>query len=488
VNRRDLDLFIGGSWTAAQSRERISVANPARTSEVVGSIAAGAPADVDRAVAAAKAAQRGWAALSLGDRADRLRAAGANLASIDPAAPEALTREMGKVLAESQMDFQTPPMVWSHYLQDVPATEELFTERFSDEFGDVLIRRRPFGVVGAIVPWNWPIALLGVKLGPALLAGNTIVAVPSPNASLGVLLAVEALATALPAGVVNVVTGLGDQVGAALAGHPDVRMVAFTGGTEVGRAVARTAAGALKPTVLELGGNDAAVLLDDAVVTDALVRSLAAGFTMTSGQVCFAIKRLYVHESLFADVVGALSDVLSEAVVGDGLDPAVTMGPLANRRQFDRVRALVAEAESAGAKVQALGRQRDPGTWQDGFFELPQLITDVDPGAGIVVEEQFGPALPVLPFETDEQALELVNGTDYGLTCSIWSADSQRALRLAERAETGVATINQHGMLGFDIRAPFGGTKSSGHGREMGNEGLLEFTWSQQVNDRHPQF
>jgi aldehyde dehydrogenase len=488
VNGRDLDLFIDGSWTATGSGERIPIPNPARTSEVVGSIAAGSPADVDRAVAVAKAAQQEWAALGLAGRADRLRAAAAKLLAIDEGAARTLTREMGKVLAEARMDFQTPAWVWSHYLENLPATEALLTERFADDLGEVLIRRRPFGVVGAIVPWNWPVTLLGVKLGPALLAGNAVVAVPSPNASLSVLLAVEALAEALPPGVVNVVTGLGDQVGAALAGHPDVGMVAFTGGTEVGRAVARAASATVKPTVLELGGNDAAVLLEDAVVTDDVVRSLAAGFSMTSGQVCFAIKRLYVHESLYSEVVGKLSDALDATVVGDGLDPEVTMGPLANRRQFDRLRSLVGEAETAGAKVATVGRQRDAATWDQGHFQLPQLITDVDRDARIVTEEQFGPALPILPFGTDDEAIGLVNGTPYGLTCSLWSADAVRARQLADRVDAGVVTINQHGMTGFDVRAPFGGTKASGHGREMGNEGLLEFTWSQQVNDRHPQF
>lgn len=478
-------MLVDGVRTGATGGDRIPVTNPARTTETVGSIPAGSPEDVDKAVAAAQRAQRNWSQLSLGERAEGIRQAGARLASIPPPdGPEVLTREMGKVLGESVLDFQTPPWVWSHHLDDLPATEALLTTRFAD--GDVLVRRRPVGVVGAIVPWNWPIALLGVKLGPALLAGNTVVAVPSPYASLSVLLAVEAMAEALPPGAVNVVTGSGDRVGAALSAHPDVGMVAFTGGTAVGRAVAEATGRSLKPAVLELGGNDAAVLLEDAEVTDDLVRNLATGFAMTSGQVCFAIKRLYVHDSLFSEVVDRLADALDETVVGDGLDPEVTMGPLANRRQFEHVASLVHEAAAAGAKIRTVGRRRDPDSWDGGYFRLPQLVTDVDRHARIVAEEQFGPALPILPFRTDDEAIELVNSTRYGLTCSLWSADRDRARALADRVDVGVVSINKHGMAAFDVRAPFGGTKDSGFGREMGDEGLLEFTWSQQVNDHHP--
>ncbi|MEU6320724.1 aldehyde dehydrogenase family protein [Streptomyces sp. NPDC047009] len=481
----DLKMYIDGHWQDAGSGDRIAVRNPARTAEVVGSVPDGRAEDVDRAVAAAHRAQREWARLPLADRAAHLKEAAAKLASIDPSGPEALTREMGKILAESVMDFQAPPWAWSYYLDDLDGVEGLLTERLSDEAGGLEIRRRPVGVVGAIVPWNWPIALLGVKLGPALLAGNTVVAVPSPYAPLGVLKAIEAIGGVLPPGVVNVVTGLGEYVGAALAAHPDVAMVAFTGGADAGRSVAQTLASDFRRGVFELGGNDAAVLLDDVTVDDALVRGLAAGFTMTSGQVCFAVKRLYVHESVFADVVAGLGDVLQAAVVGDGLDPDVTMGPLANERQFKWFRGLLAEAEAAGASVRSFGSPRDAASWDQGFFHLPTLVTGVRPDERIVTKEQFGPALPVIPFRTDEEAVAVANGTDYGLTASIWSADRSRAWELAGRVDAGVVAVNKHGFASFDVRAPFGGVKSSGYGREMGRDGLLEFTWAQQLNDRH---
>ncbi|WP_326791428.1 aldehyde dehydrogenase family protein [Streptomyces sp. NBC_00841] len=485
MNAFDLQMYIDGQWYDPARSERIPVHNPACTAQVVGSVPDGRAEDVDRAVAAAQRAQLDWAGLPLAERATHLAQAAARLASIDESGPRALTQEMGKILAESVMDFQSPPWVWSYYLDDLDGVERLLTERLSDEAGDLEIRRRPVGVVGAIVPWNWPIALLGVKLGPALLAGNTVVAVPSPFAPLGVLKAIEAIGDALPPGVVNVVTGAGERVGAALAAHPDVAMVAFTGGPEAGRSVAQTVAARLRRGVFELGGNDAAVLLDDVTVDDALVRQLATGFSMTSGQVCFAIKRLYVHESLFADVVARLGDALQETVVGDGLDPEVTMGPLANERQYKRFRAMLADAEAGGATVRVFGRKRDAASWDQGYFHLPALVTDVRSDERIVAEEQFGPALPIIPFCTDEEAVALANGTDYGLTASIWSADRSRAWELAGQIDAGVTAVNMHGFTSFDARAPFGGVKGSGYGREMGKDGLLEFTWAQQLNDRH---
>ncbi|MGW6460260.1 aldehyde dehydrogenase family protein, partial [Streptomyces sp. NPDC055078] len=395
----------------------------------------------------------------------------------DPSGPEVLTREMGKVLAESAMDFQSPPWAWSAYLDDVDAVAGALTERLPGPDGGpagdggVEIRRRPVGVVGAIVPWNWPIALLGVKLGPALLAGNTVVAVPSPYAPLGVLKAVEAIGAVLPPGVVNVVTGLGERAGAALAAHPEVAMVAFTGGADAGRSVATALAsgpGGPRRGVFELGGNDPAVLLDDTPIDAKILRTLASAFTLTSGQVCFAVKRLYVHESRYAEVVSGLGDVLKETVVGDGLDPEVTMGPLANEHQSRRFRGLLADAEASGATVRTFGAFRDAGTPAHGHFELPALVTGVAPDRPIVADEQFGPALPVIAFRTDDEAVALANGTPFGLTASVWSADRGRAARLAGRIDAGVVSVNAHGFAAFDARAPFGGVGASGYGREMG--------------------
>lgn len=479
-----MQMYVDGRWHAGSDGERIPVINPARTSEIVGSIPDGTAIDIDVAVTAAKRAQLEWARLPLAERAAMVAEAGAQLAAIDPSAPETLTREMGKILAESVMDFQSPPWAWSHYLNDLDALDRVLTDRRCDDTGRLEVRRRPVGVVGAIVPWNWPIALLGVKLGPALLAGNTIVAVPSPFASLGVLKAIEAIGAVLPPGVVNVVTGTGERVGAALSAHPDVAMIAFTGGLEAGRAVAQALGSRLRRGVFELGGNDPAVLLDDVKVDDNLIRTLVAAFTVTSGQVCFAVKRLYVHDSLLEEVTAKLGDALQDVVVGDGLDPGVTMGPLANERQFKRFTAMLAEAEASGAKVQSFGRARDQGSWSGGYFHLPSLVTQVRAEERIVADEQFGPALPIVGFHSDSEAISLVNATPYGLTSSIWTTDPSRAWAMAGHIDAGVTFINKHGMAAFDPGAPFGGVKDSGYGREMGTEGLLEYTWTHQINDR----
>ncbi|MCQ4120875.1 aldehyde dehydrogenase family protein [Rhodococcus tibetensis] len=480
----DMDMYVDGSWRQASSGGRIDVINPARTSETVGSIPDGGPADIDLAVAAAKRAQSDWSHRPLAERAALIADAGTRLTAIDPSGPEALTREMGKILAESVMDFQSPPWAWSHYLNDPDGLDRALNDRRCDDTGRLEIRRRPVGVVGAIVPWNWPIALLGVKLGPALLAGNTVVAVPSPYASLGVLKAIEAIGSALPTGVVNVVTGTGERVGAALSAHRDVDMIAFTGGLEAGRAVAQALGSRLRRGVFELGGNDPAVLLDDVKVDDDLIRKLAAAFTMTSGQVCFAVKRLYVHHTVLDEVTAKLGDALQAAVVGDGLDPGVTMGPLANERQFKRFTSLLAEAEASGAQVTTFGRARDKTTWDGGYFHLPTLVTGVGARERIVTEEQFGPALPIIGFRTDAEAISLVNATPFGLTSSIWTSDPSRAWAMADQIDAGATFINKHGIAAFDPGAPFGGMKESGYGREMGMEGLLEFTSTQQITDR----
>ncbi|MFF5988377.1 aldehyde dehydrogenase family protein [Prauserella flavalba] len=484
MNSLNLNHFIDGADTVCGS-SRIEVVNPARPAEIVGTICRGTPEDVDNAVRSAALAQLAWKERPLEERCAVVKAAGEELlASADTGAPT-LTREMGKVLAESTMDFAAPGFGWTALVDDVAGVRHALVDAIEDDFGRIDLRRRPMGVVGAIVPWNWPLALLGVKLGPALIAGNTVVVVPSPHASLSVLHAVEALSRVLPAGVVNVVTGVGSEVGAALVAHPNIAMVAFTGGVEVGRAVAASAGQHLKPAVLELGGNDAAVLLDDVEVTDALIRAIASGAMMTSGQVCFAIKRLLVHESLYDDVVSQLGDALASTVVGDGMDPDVTMGPLANATQHARFNRLVEDARRDGAKVRDLGRLTPGFAEAEGYFHLPKLVTEVTPEATIVVAEQFGPALPILPFTTDDEAISLVNGTAFGLTSSLWSADVGRAHSLASRIDAGVTFVNQHGMAAFDPRAPFGGTKHSGFGREMGIEGLLEFTWTQAINNRH---
>ena len=482
----DLTHFIDGVPTSLASGDRISVFNPADPRRVVGTLSAGTATDVDRAVRAAARAQLSWSERTLEERCRLVKAAGEAISAAAEYAAPTLTSEMGKVVAESFMDFGAPGYGWSVMVDDVPAVRRTLHSRLEDGgLGPVDLYRRPVGVVGAIVPWNWPLALLGVKLGPALVAGNTVVAVPSPYASLAVLQAVQALQEVLPPGVVNVVTGAGAEVGSALVAHPGVGMVAFTGGVDVGREVAASAGRHLKPTVLELGGNDAAVLFDDVPVTDELIESMVAGSMMTAGQVCFAIKRLLVHRSLYDDVVSRISDALSAVVVGDGLDPEATMGPLANSRQNDRFTAILEEAERDGAKLTELGRFTSASVVGTGYFHLPRLVTQVSASSRIVQDEQFGPALPVLPFDTDEEAIDLVNGTPFGLTASLWSADTARARGLADRVATGVTFINQHGLAAFDARAPFGGTKQSGYGREMGLEGMREFTWTQQVNDRH---
>jgi len=275
--------------------------------------------------------------------------------------------------------------------------------------------------------------------------------------------------------VLNVVTGSASEIGDTLLTHPVVRKINFTGGIETGRHVMRTAAQNLTHVTLELGGNDAAIVLEDANLDDEAFVRMFMGSFMTMGQVCMAIKRLYVHESRFDEVVDGFSAVLSRQVVGDGTQEGVTMGPVNNKEQYDIVGGFLAEARNAGADVRELGSARDEAEFDEGYFFKPTLVVKPEPGLKIVKDEQFGPALPILTFKDDEEVVALANDSNYGLCSSVWTEDAERALSVARRLEAGYTYLNAHGPAAQDSRAPFGGFKQSGFGRNLGYEGVLEF-------------
>jgi len=336
------------------------------------------------------------------------------------------------------------------------------------------VRRRPYGVVGAITPWNFPVMLAIWKIAPALLAGNTLVLKPSPFTPLSTLKLGEILRDALPAGVLNVVSG-NDQLGAWISSHPAVRKISFTGSVATGKKVAASAAPDLKRLTLELGGNDAAILLDD-VDPAKVAEKLFWGAFSNSGQICSAIKRLYVPEKLEAPIVDALAAIAKSVKVGDGMQEGVLLGPLNNKMQFDRVNELIADAQSAGGRCVTGGTAKAGG----GYFIQPTLVTGLKEGTRLVDEEQFGPALPIVTYTSVDDALERANGTMYGLSGSVWSSNVDRATEVATQLETGSAWVNQH--LAVLPHAPFGGAKWSGIGVENGPWGLLGFTELQTVN------
>jgi acyl-CoA reductase-like NAD-dependent aldehyde dehydrogenase len=335
------------------------------------------------------------------------------------------------------------------------------------------IQRRPLGVVGAIIPWNFPLMIVGFKLPPALLAGNTVVLKPAPTTPLATLRLAELIAPLVPAGVVNVITDQND-LGDALTSHPDVAKISFTGSAGTGRKIMNSASASLKRLTLELGGNDAAIVLGDVDVKGVAPKLFEAAF-VNSGQVCLAIKRLYVHESIYDQMCAELASLAEASIVGDGLQQGVTIGPLQNKTQFSRVLSLIDDASQTGQII--AGGARADGK---GYFIRPTIVRDIKEGARLVDEEQFGPVLPVIKFSTADEAIARANASPFGLGGSIWSSDEEGAYALASKLEAGTVWINTH--MAMTPNVPFGGSKQSGFGVEFGEEGLAEFTQITIVN------
>jgi acyl-CoA reductase-like NAD-dependent aldehyde dehydrogenase len=307
------------------------------------------------------------------------------------------------------------------------------------------------------------------------MAGNTVVVKPSSHAALAPMITLRKMADILPPGVMNVVTGPASRIGDPLLTHPLVRKINFTGGIETGKHVMRVAADNLAHITLELGGNDAAIVLEDAKLDDEAFMRMYIGTFMSSGQICMAAKRFYVHESRFDEVVDGFSAFTSRQVIGDGTQPEVTMGPVNNVEQFDIVTGLIDEAKAAGADVRELGSVHDESDFEAGYFIKPTLVIDPEPVLHIVTDEQFGPAVPIMKFSEDADAIAQANAFDYGLCSSVWSEDRDRAVAIARQLEAGYTYLNAHGPTAQDSRGPFGGFKHSGFGRNLGYEGVLEF-------------
>ncbi|MFI6055539.1 aldehyde dehydrogenase family protein [Streptomyces violascens] len=422
------------------------------------------PQQLDAAMAAAARAFPAWSRdeklrrTALRDAADALEAAGDRLALL-------ITREQGKPLALSR-DEILASTAWLRYYADL----EIPRERIQDDAdGYAEVVSRPLGVVAALAPWNFPLVLAAWKIAPALLAGNTMVLKPSPYTPLATLLTGELLRPVLPAGVLNVISGR-DPLGALMTAHPTPRKISFTGSTAIGRKVAVAAAADLKRVTLELGGNDPAIVLEDADPAAYAASIVDSAFT-NSGQVCFAVKRLYVPRRRHDEWVDALAARAAELRVGDGLDDGVRMGPVSNRLQLDRVRALVSDACAHGAVAAFGGTEPD----RAGYFYAPTVLAHAADGSRVVDEEQFGPVLPVIPYRDPGDAVAAANASEYGLTASVWSPDTDRAAETAWPLECGQVSLNAHGT-GLRPDLPFGGHKSSGIGVENGIWGLREYS------------
>lgn len=470
------ELFINGAPCAAENGRTYAIHNPARPDECVGHAARGSVADVDAAVRSAHEAYPAWARMPYGERAALLvkiaRVLVEDEADVDFRS-RLFCREHGKILKETRMEMAR---LGDRFLLSASYADRLQDdEKLSGPPFDTIITRQPRGVAALIVPWNWPLSILGAKLPQALIAGNTVVVKPSQNSALAPTLTLHKIAQLLPPGVLNVITGSSSEIGDALVGHKLVRRVNFTGSIEIGKHVMKTAADHLTPVTLELGGNDAAIILPDAVLDDAAFMRMYLGAFMSSGQICMALKRLYVHRSRYDEVVDGLSAACAKQFVGDGMLPETTMGPLNNRKQLGIVQAMIAEARSAGAEVKEFGSVPDAELYEKGYFQKPTLVFRPEPGLSVVREEQFGPILPIIPFDDEAEAVRLANDSDFGLCSSVWTEDRERALVIARQLEAGYTYINGHGPAAQDSRGPFGGFKKSGIGRNLGYEGVLEF-------------
>ncbi|GAA1866045.1 aldehyde dehydrogenase family protein [Pseudonocardia ailaonensis] len=455
-----IPMTIGGGDVATSGA--FDVVDPA-TGLPFGSAPECTEAQLDEAMRTAQDAYRTWRKDEDARREILRASADAVLAATDDIAP-LLTQEQGKPLADAQMEVRSVAL-WLRYFANLEVADEVLAD---DENVHIRVERRPLGVVAAITPWNFPLSLAAWKIAPALRAGNTMVLKPSPYTPLATLKLGQVLAPILPAGVLNVVSG-SDPLGANMTSHPVPRKISFTGSVGTGKYVAAAAAPDLKRITLELGGNDPAILLDD-VDPQAVAEKLFWSAFRNNGQVCSAVKRVYAPESKYDEVVEALAAVARSAKVGAGIDPATQLGPLNNRPQRDRVENLVQDAVSRGAQAVTGGARVDG----PGYFYQPTILRGATDGMAVVDEEQFGPVLPVLPYSSVADALERANGTNFGLSGSVWGADADRAEAVAEELDCGTAWVNTHLALRPD--QPFGGAKWSGVGVENGHWGLSSFT------------
>ncbi|WP_270975712.1 aldehyde dehydrogenase family protein [Trueperella sp.] len=450
----------------------VELKNPS-TGEVIAAISYDSADDVAAAVDAAATAQRSWGALTHAERCEYLVRCAEAIEDNAETLAELLSREQGKPLNGPNARFEVGACAaWLRATAAIPVEE---TEVVNDGDTFATLAYRPIGVVGAIGPWNWPMMITTWQVAPALRMGNGVVVKPSEYTPLSVAALVRVLNDVLPEGVLSIVVGDG-AIGAELTTNPRVGKIMFTGSTATGKKIAATAAGDVKRLTLELGGNDAGIVLDD-VDPRAIAEDLFWGAFINTGQTCAALKRLYVPGSIYDDVVEALAEVATAMPMGDGLDEHNVLGPLQNKAQFDIVKELVRAAVDGGARVVVGG---DPDEDQPGYFYPTTLVADIAPDNPLVVKEQFGPALPIVRYDDLDWAIEQANALDFGLGGSVWSADRERAREVAARIQAGTVWINSHG--GVDPRIPFGGTKGSGYGVEFGELGLKELGVAQVIN------
>ncbi len=465
-------LFIGGA--ERQTDETLPIADPGKPGVIAGYAASASTEDVADAVAAAKAAFPAWSRLSATERAAKMAEAIAGIADDRDTDAAILSQENGKIRFESWIDALVFEIRWNLALM---IADEVDTGKTLPVVPGIpvetVVSYQPLGVVTVIVPFNWPIAILGAALPHALLAGNTAIVKPPQSAPLATTRVVQRIAEKLPPGVLNIITGKDENM-AGLIQNTDVAKVCFTGSVNGGKRMMEMASKSLTRVTLELGGNDAAVFLEDAILDDTHLDRLYAAIYDTTGQICMNAKRVYVHNSRLDEVVAGLSARLEKAVIGYGLDEGTTMGPLHSPAQKAFVEEIIQEAKDAGADVREFG-ELPGGELAGGNFLRPAIVVNPDSSLRVVTQEQFGPVIPVIGFDTEEEAVALANDTWGGLCGSVWTGSPESANRIGSQLVCGYVWVNDHGATRLDLRAPFGGMKQSGIGREQGIEGIRSF-------------
>ncbi|MBC2661826.1 aldehyde dehydrogenase family protein [Novosphingobium flavum] len=446
----------------------LDVINPA-TGQPFITVARADQAQLEEAVAAARAAAPGWAALGYAARGVLIARLADAMAAEQDALAHLLTTEQGKPLAQAQGEVRAGIFQLRHYAAQTG--EPIVLRETAD--CRIVEHRTPLGVVAAITPWNFPVLMVTQKIGPALITGNTVVLKPAPTTPVCALRIAELAAGIFPAGVLNVIVDAND-LGGALSNHPDVAKVSFTGSTATGRKVMAAGADSLKRITLELGGNDAAIVLDDMDPRE-IAPKLFNGAMMNAGQVCLAIKRVYAPDAIYDELCAELARLAEAATVDDGTRQGAQIGPVQNRMQFEKLLGYLEDAEANGTVI-AGGKPLD----RDGYFIAPTIVRDIPDDARLVREEQFGPVLPVLRYTDVDEVIARANTGDYGLGGTVWGKDLDRAVDVAMKIDSGTVWVNKHLDLPFDI--PFGGAKQSGIGREGGDEGLAAYTQGHVVN------
>ena len=470
-------MLIGGEWVGSRSGNSIEVLNPA-TGEPVDTAPRGTVDDAREAIDAAQTAFAEWSEWTQAKRADVLRSVVGLIRLHEKELATLLTKEQGKPLREAMLEIRR----YAHTLEYYAGLGKNIRGGYIPQIDDNkygLIIKRPLGVVGAIVPWNFPVSLMGNKIGPALLAGNTMVIKPAETTPLTDLKVVGLFQEAgLPKGALNVVTGQGSVVGEEIVTNPKVRKIGFTGSTEVGRRVMASAAQSIKRVTLELGGSDPMIVCDDANIDEA-VKAAATGRFFNCGQACLAIKRLYLFDSIADDFTEKLTARAKKLRVGNGMSEGAMIGPLHSANQRDEIEGQVQDAIDRGARVLAGGDRLRGDEYDRGFFYSPTLLADVPEDARVATEEVFGPALPIFRVGSLDEAIEKANNSIFGLGSSVWTNDLNRATRAAERIEAGYTWINSAQVIYDEL--PFGGLKQSGLGKEHGTEALDYYTETKSV-------